>query len=239
MTDTQTSKRNSALASRHVDLGATFDQWNGMDVPLEYAQDLNREHKAVRATAGLIDVSGLKKVFFTGPDAQEVCNHASSRDLTKIYPGKSVYTVILDNNGLINDDCVMFHLCPDCWLVVHSSGKTLECLKESAKGKDVSIQAWRKSQKTTTYGLVSDCKETMKIDAGVYLEDKKIGYVTAPVYSKVMMKSVAMFRKDLEYAKPGFQVEVRGESVACQTQTSDVPLLDPKKAKRTGCSKTA
>jgi len=125
MNSSKTSLRQSGLAENHKALGAVFDEWNGMQVPLEYTQDFDAEHRAVRTTAGLFDVSGLKKVFVTGPDATNVCNHTASRDLSKIYPGKSVYTVVLSEDGLITDDCIMFHLAPNNWMVVHSSGATM------------------------------------------------------------------------------------------------------------------
>ena len=134
------SKRQSALASRHQALGSPLGDWNDMDVPWEYDQDVNAEHRAVREAAGLFDVSGLKKMHITGPDALAVCNHLVTRDLTEIYPGKSVYTLILNDEGRITDDCIMFHIKPNDWLMVHGGGTGRERLAESADGKDLSIQ---------------------------------------------------------------------------------------------------
>ena len=52
-----TALRQSALRSRHEELGATLDPCFGMDVPWSYDQDVNLEHNAVRNAAGLFDVS--------------------------------------------------------------------------------------------------------------------------------------------------------------------------------------
>jgi aminomethyltransferase len=134
------SKRQSALASRHKALGSPLGDWNDMDAPWEYDQDINAEHRAVREAAGLFDVSGLKKVYVTGPDSLAVLNHLCTRDLTKIYPGKSVYALILDDEGGITDDCIMFHIMPNNWLMVHGGGTGREQLAKSAEGKDISIQ---------------------------------------------------------------------------------------------------
>ena len=111
-----------------------------MDVPWSYAQDINAEHKAVRTAAGLFDVSGLKKIHITGPDSLAVLNHLCTRDLTLIYPGKSVYALMLNEEGGITDDCIMFHIKPNDWLMVHGGGTGREQLAKSAEGKDVSIQ---------------------------------------------------------------------------------------------------
>ena len=131
--------RQTALASRHRALGSELDDWNGMDVPWEYARDINDEHRAVRTAAGLFDVSGLKKVHITGPDAVAVVNDMITRDMTAIYPGKSVYAMILNEEGGITDDCIMFHIRPNDIMMVHGGGTGMEQLQKSAEGKDVSI----------------------------------------------------------------------------------------------------
>ena len=56
--------RHSALAQRHQSLCAELGEWNNMGVAWEYTQDVNDEHMAVRTTAALFDVSGLKKSRF-------------------------------------------------------------------------------------------------------------------------------------------------------------------------------
>ncbi|MGQ0658505.1 MAG: aminomethyltransferase family protein [Chromatiales bacterium] len=134
------SPRQSALASRHRALGSPLGDWNSMDVAWSYAQDLNLEHRAVRTAAGLFDVSGLKKIHVTGPDAQTVLDHVCTRDLSKIYPGRSVYALILNEEGRITDDCIMFHIKPNDWLMVHGSGTGWDQLQKSAAGKDVDIK---------------------------------------------------------------------------------------------------
>ncbi len=134
------SSRQSILASRHRALGSELGDWNGMDVAWEYDQPLADEHRAVRETAGLFDVSGLKKIHVTGPDAQAALNHLCTRDIYKLYPGKSVYALILDDSGGITDDCIIFYIMPNNFMMVHGSGYGLERLQDSAQGKDVSIE---------------------------------------------------------------------------------------------------
>ena len=75
----------------------------------------------MRTAAGLFDVSGLKNIHLTGPDALAVANHLITRDMTKIYPGKSIYTLLLNDDGCITDDCIMFNCGPNDLLMVHSS----------------------------------------------------------------------------------------------------------------------
>ena len=135
-----TITRHTVLESRHRALGSPLGDWNGMDMPWEYDQDINIEHRAVRTAAGLFDVSGLKKVHIVGPDAVAVMNHVFTRDMTKIYPGKSAYGLILNEEGRITDDCIAFHMSPNNVMMVHGGGTGMEQLEKSAQGKDVEIK---------------------------------------------------------------------------------------------------
>lgn len=132
--------RHTALADRHQALGAVLDDWNDMGMAWEYDQDVNDEHRAVRSAAGLFDVSGLKKVHILGPDALAVADHLITRDMTKIPTGRSVYALILNEDGGFTDDCIMFNLAPNHLLMVHGGGTAMEQLQKSANGKDVHIQ---------------------------------------------------------------------------------------------------
>ena len=135
-----TFTRNSVLASRHEALGAELGDWNDMGVAWEYNQDVNDEHRAVRSAAGLFDVSGLKKIHILGPDALSVADHVMTRDMTKITAGRSVYAIILDENGGFTDDCIMFNLAPNHIMLVHGGGTAMTQLQKSAEGKNVVIQ---------------------------------------------------------------------------------------------------
>lgn len=135
-----TSWRTSALADRHRALGSALEDWNGMGTAWRYAKDIQAEHVAIRTKAGLMDVSGLKKVHVTGPDATAVLMHATTRDLTKVYPGKSVYACMLNDAGYFTEDCICYRLSPNSWLLVHGSGTGQEEVARSAVGKDVAIR---------------------------------------------------------------------------------------------------
>ncbi len=134
------STRTSALAERHRALGSDLGDWNGMGVAWNYATDPCDEHDAVRTAAGLFDVSGLKKIHVRGPDSLAVVDHAITRNMTAIYPGKSAYGPILTGQGTLTDDAIAFNMDNDEWLVVHGSGHCMEQLRDSAKGRNVDIE---------------------------------------------------------------------------------------------------
>lgn len=133
------SWRISALADRHRALGSKLEDWNGMGTAWTYSSDLADHHEAIRTKAGLMDVSGLKKVHYVGPHAQSLLDWATTRDIGKLYPGKSVYATILNEDGRFIDDCIVYRTGPNAFMVVHGSGTGYERLVRSAHGRQVAV----------------------------------------------------------------------------------------------------
>jgi aminomethyltransferase len=133
------SWRTSALADRHRALGSKLEDWNGMGTAWTYAKDVSQDHAAIRTKAGLMDVSGLKKLHLVGPHASAVLNYATTRDVTKIYPGKSAYACMLNESGTFIEDCILYRTGPNAWLVVHGSGAGHETLSSHVTGRNVAL----------------------------------------------------------------------------------------------------
>lgn len=133
------SWRISALADRHRALGSNLEDWNGMGMAWSYAADLADHHEAIRTRAGLMDVSGLKKVHYVGPHAESLLNWATTRDISKLYPGKSAYASILNEDGKFIDDCIVYRTGPNAFMVVHGAGTGYERLVRSAQGRQVAV----------------------------------------------------------------------------------------------------
>lgn len=133
------SWRFSALADRHRALGSNLEDWNGMGTAWTYNSELADEHEAIRTRAGLMDVSGLKKVHYVGPHAESLLEYATTRDISKLYPGKSVYASMLNEAGKFVDDCIVYRTGPNAFMVVHGTGSGHEMLVRSAQGRQVAI----------------------------------------------------------------------------------------------------
>lgn len=134
------SWRFSALADRHRALGSKLEDWSGMGTAWSYDKDADEEYIAIRTKAGLMDVSGLKKVHITGPHASHLIDLATTRDVEKIYPGKSAYACMLNEAGKFTDDCILYRTGPNAWMVVHGSGTGHEELQRASVGRDVSLR---------------------------------------------------------------------------------------------------
>ena len=134
------SWRFSTLADRHRAMGSTLEDWSGMGTAWTYDKEQEEEYVAIRTKAGVMDVSGLKKVHITGPHASHVIDRATTRNVEKIKPGRSSYACMLNEAGKFIDDCVIYRTGPNAWMVVHGSGAGHEALTMAATGRDVSIR---------------------------------------------------------------------------------------------------
>ncbi len=133
------SWRFSTLADRHRALGSKLEDWSGMGTAWTYDKDIFEEHIAVRTKAGLMDVSGLKKVHLVGPHAIAVLDYITTRDINKVYPGKSVYACMLDDRGMFTDDCIVYRTGPNSFMLVHGSGSAHEQIVKAAMGRNVAV----------------------------------------------------------------------------------------------------
>lgn len=133
------SWRTTVLAERHRALGSKLEDWNGMGTAWTYAKDMALDHVAIRTKAGLMDVSGLKKLHVTGPHAAAVLSYATTRDVTKIYPGRSAYACMLNDAGHFIEDCILYRMGPNSWMVVHGSGAGHETLTSAVIGRNVAL----------------------------------------------------------------------------------------------------
>lgn len=133
------SWRISTLADRHRALGSKLEDWNGIPTAWTYDKPMIDDYTAIRTKAGLMDVTGLKKVHVTGPAATQVVERATTRNMAKLMPGRAVYACMLNDAGKFIDDCVIYRFGPNNYLVVHGTGQGMEQLTAAGAGKDVSI----------------------------------------------------------------------------------------------------
>jgi aminomethyltransferase len=131
--------RHTVLADRHRALGSKLEDWNGMGTAWTYAKDIAEDHVAIRTKAGLMDVSGLKKLYLTGPHASAVLNYATTRDVSKILPGQCRYACMLNEDGFFIEDCVLYRMAPNNWMVVHGSGAGHETLTAYVTGRNAAM----------------------------------------------------------------------------------------------------
>jgi aminomethyltransferase len=102
------SDRRPFLFDTHVELGAKIVPFGGWEMPLQYATGTVREHLACRHDAVVFDVSHLGTVRCDGPSMFDALQSTLTNDLTKIAPGRAQYTHLLNNDGFVVDDIIVW-----------------------------------------------------------------------------------------------------------------------------------
>ena len=134
--------RNSVLNDRHAALGAdlTKASWNDMPLPQSYSTCPYEETGAVRYRAGLIDVTALRLLNVTGPEAAKFLNRLLTSDVTKASPGDSHISNIVNEGGSLIDDVIVYVDGPNEFRISHGGGSLEEAMLPVAEKFDVKIE---------------------------------------------------------------------------------------------------
>jgi len=101
-------------------------EFAGWDMPVQYSGVID-EHLAVRARAGLFDVSHMGEVEVRGAGALEFCQTLMPNDLARVKPSQAQYNLLLNERAGAVDDIVVYPLKP---------GHILICVNASNTDKD-------------------------------------------------------------------------------------------------------
>jgi aminomethyltransferase len=139
------------LHDRHVALGARMVPFAGWEMPVQYAGVIP-EHRAVRADAGVFDVSHMGEIEVEGPRAKELLQGLLSNELDKLEPGKAQYTLLTNERGGIIDDLIVYELEPTRFLMVVNASN-----REPAFGwvKEREIRGSEVSDRSNEYALLA------------------------------------------------------------------------------------
>jgi aminomethyltransferase len=114
--------QHTPLHATHLALNARMVDFGGWDMPVNYGSQID-EHHAVRTDAGMFDVSHMRVVDFTGDKAREFFKHAIANNVDKLtVPGKALYSCLLNPEGGVIDDLIVYYFADDNYRVVVNAG---------------------------------------------------------------------------------------------------------------------
>lgn len=154
MSSSASALRRTPFFRFHVEAGARLIDFGGWEMPVQYT-GIIAEHKQVRRSVGLFDVSHMGEVRLRGPRALEAARYLVSNDLD-VPPGNAQYTCLLNEHGGIVDDLIVYHVAGDevficvnaanrakdyAWMVDHNPFPgEVEVLQESDDWAQVAVQ---------------------------------------------------------------------------------------------------
>ncbi len=99
--------QRTPLYDLHVAAGARMTSFGGWSMALHYGSQI-AEHHAVRRAAGMFDVSHMTIIDLDGPGALELLARAMANDPAKAVPGRAVYGALLNHDGGVIDDLIVY-----------------------------------------------------------------------------------------------------------------------------------
>lgn len=130
--------KRTELYERHKALGAKFIDFHGWEMPLEYSGVI-KEHEAVRRAAGLFDVSHMGAVEVGGVDSIGFLKRMVTFRPETLSVDNARYAFILNEQGGIKDDLMVFRLNEERFLLVLNAATMeadLDWLRSNARGFD-------------------------------------------------------------------------------------------------------
>ncbi len=95
-------------------------------MPVQYSGIMD-EHLTVRSAVGIFDVSHMGEIEISGPDAFDLCQKLTANDITRIGPGQAQYSLLLNENGGVVDDVMVYRM---------EGEVVLLCVNASNRSKD-------------------------------------------------------------------------------------------------------
>jgi aminomethyltransferase len=117
--------KTTPLYEEHLRLGAKMIEFGSWLMPVQYS-GIGDEHLAVRGNAGLFDISHMGQFIASGPRAGAWLNRLLTNDIQRLSPGHGHYTFLLNENGGVIDDLIVYHLRDEEFLLIVNAAKVEE-----------------------------------------------------------------------------------------------------------------
>lgn len=132
----------TVLFDKHIEAGAKMVDFHGWEMPINYGSQIE-EHHAVRQDAGMFDVSHMTIVDIKGSEAKAFLQKLVTNDVAKLQEeGKALYTGMLNEEGGVIDDLIVYHFNETFYRMVVNSAtreKDLAWITKQSASFDVTV----------------------------------------------------------------------------------------------------
>ena len=134
------------LHQQHVAMNAKMVDFGGWDMPINYGSQI-KEHHFVRTDAGMFDVSHMTIVDFHGEDVKAFLRKLLANNIDRLKTsGKALYTCMLNPDGGIIDDLIVYYMRDDWFrMVVNASTREKDLAWINQQAADFSVKVTERS----------------------------------------------------------------------------------------------
>lgn len=111
------SEHRTPLTGWHEAQGAKMAPFAGWLMPIQY-EGILAEHQHTRQHAGLFDICHMGEFRVEGAGADTALSAAVSHNLSTLAVGKCRYGFILNTEGGVLDDCIVYRYAADSFMIV-------------------------------------------------------------------------------------------------------------------------
>lgn len=132
--------QRTPLYQYHKDHGARFVDFAGWEMPILYTS-IHEEHRRVRGSAGLFDVSHMGRFKIAGKDARTLLEIVLTRRVSDMKPGRCRYSLVCNEAGGTMDDVLVYRY-EDYWLLVVNASnreKIFGHLESVSRGRSMQV----------------------------------------------------------------------------------------------------
>ena len=109
--------KKTALYQAHIVANDKMVDFGGWNMPINYGSQV-QEHIAVRTDKGMFDVSHMTIVDLTGADSESFLLRVLANDVSKLANSKALYSTMLNDNGGIIDDLIVYKRTDNSYRIV-------------------------------------------------------------------------------------------------------------------------
>src|SRR5437762_6401890 len=117
--------KKTPLYQEHVRLGARMVPFGGWLMPVQYSSIVD-EHQTVRNAIGMFDISHMGQFIVSGNDARDWLNRMLTNNVANLGVGQGQYTFLLNDNGGVIDDLILYRIGQSEFLLVVNASKIEE-----------------------------------------------------------------------------------------------------------------
>lgn len=134
------SLKRTPLYNVHARAGAKIVPFAGYEMPIQYS-GIVEEHRTVRQSVGVFDVSHMGEVEVRGKDALAFVQKITVNDASRLVPGRVQYSAMCYPEGGIVDDLLVYNMGDSYMLVINASNiaKDVEWMTSHLSG-DVTLK---------------------------------------------------------------------------------------------------
>jgi aminomethyltransferase len=115
--------KRTPLYDEHVAAGGKIVPFAGWEMPVQYPTGITAEHHAVRRAAGIFDVSHMGEIEVHGQRALDFVQYVTTNDVSRLEVGQAQYSTLLQEDGTLLDDLIVYRFPEHILLVVNASNR--------------------------------------------------------------------------------------------------------------------